>query len=268
MSVKAVVLAAGLGSRLCPLTPFLPKEMLPLGGMPAIHYILCELAEIGIEEAMIVISSEKEKIRDYCLRALFPKGEAAIRLSEERSRILSKIRFSFVTQKELLGTADAIALATEFAGKDPLLVVYPDDLLFLSPNERMGIESLSLMMRKADREGRAVLLCREIPLDAVGNYGVLRLSSEERDGFFCVREIVEKPAEWSEDRAYALIGRMFLTPSVIACIPSLPRNDREGIIPALNSAARSGALSAFLFRGEHWDIGSHEGYLKAVSACL
>lgn len=266
MQIKAVILAAGRGSRLCPLTPFLPKEMLPLGGLPAFHHVLQEVADVGVTEVMAVIAKGKELVREYCSKPIAPKGALATRLSKERERLLSKMHISFVYQRSLNGTADAILLAKEFAGKYPLLVVYPDDLITLTSEDR-GVEELRLMASQTMSVGHSCILCREIPRDAACNYGVPRLKEQRPDGFYPVEGIVEKPTDWREEKACAMIGRMILTPSLLSRIPTLPRNDRDGIIPALNEAAMEGELAALIHCGSHWDIGSHLGYLEAAASC-
>ena len=269
MNVKAVILAAGLGSRLCPLTPFCPKEMLPIGGYPAIHHILYEIAESGISEVLAVLSEEKASLREYFDREITPKGEQACTMAKEREEILSKLRITVALQQELRGTADAIYLAKEFMGKDDLLVVFPDDILSLSKGGLSdGVRANRRLIAEAKKSGESVLLVQEIPRVLASSYGVVRMRNRG-EGFATVTDIVEKPQNYTEDRAHAMIGRMLLTPRLVATIPDLPVNDREGSVPALNSAAERGELLAMAYDGRRFDIGSHDGYeslLRAVYA--
>lgn len=261
MIAKGVILAAGLGSRLCPLTPFLPKEMLPIGKFPAIHHILAEMADAGIGEVMIVLSRGKEMIRSYCTAPIFPKGEEAMRLSRERDILLSRVKITFVEQRELKGTADAIYLARDFMGEHPVLVAYPDDILsFCGLQDQSG--TISEMIDMMRRTGASVLLSEEIPGELASQYGVLRLRAAENEIF--VDGIEEKPMNYSKERAFAMIGRMLLTPQLVNSVSDLPMNDAEGIIPALNQAAHQGALMTKVYAGKRYDIGSHDGYQRLL----
>ena len=259
---KAVVLAAGMGSRLCPLTPFLPKEMLPIGGLPALHHVLRELADGGIREVLVVLSEGKQSIVDYLTKEISPKGERAIALSEERDDLLSKLRFDFAWQKKPRGTADAIYLARDFMGSDPLLVAYPDDLLSFA-GDQGGVEVIPKLGELTENSGKSALLVREIPRAEASSYGVVTLGERCEEDVYVAMDIVEKPRVYGLDRAFAMIGRFTITPEVTESIPYLPVNDAEGIVPALVKQAKRGALLALVHRGMRLDIGSHGGYAHA-----
>ena len=258
MSLKAVVLAAGRGSRLCPLTPFIPKEMLPVEGLPAIHYILSELAQAGVKKVLVVISEGKEIIRDYLTEWIVPKGAEAERLSAERGKILSELDLSFALQEELLGTAHAVGLAASFMGDDNLLVVYPDDLLYDPKKHSVIAGPTRKLIELCDKTGDSVLLAGEIDGSEAHKYGVLRLATT--DCACRVREIVEKPLDYRERKAHILLGRMMITPRVMESIPHHRLTDGDGIIPALAEEAFLGRLSAIVYRGDRFDLGSHQGY--------
>ena len=258
MSVKAVILAAGRGARLCPLTPFIPKEMLPVDGFPALHHVLNEVVDAGITEVMIVLSEGKEMIREYLTRELSPKGCEASLFAEERKRTLSRVKITFALQKELLGTAHAISLAKDFAGQDPLLVIYPDDLIYDARAHRIISESTRRLVDSCLETGHSVLLAAEIPGRLASMYGVLTL--RRRGERYDVTDIVEKPLRYNADRAHVLVGRMMLTSRIMDSLTYCRMNDCEGIIPALTLEARAGRLSAEVYRGKRYDLGSHEGY--------
>ena len=267
MPAKAVILAAGRGTRLCPLTPFIPKEMLPVDGLPAIHYVLKELVQAGISDVMIVLSDGKESIRDYLTSSVTAKGEEATRLADERARVLDSINVGFLKQKELLGTAHAVGLAASFMGKDPLLVVYPDDLLCKSRSSEVNAQPTRDLLEMSRQTGNSVVLATEIDGREAHKYGVLYMHA--REDALSVTDIVEKPAEYHMEKAYVLIGRMVITPRVMANIPHHRFDDGEGIIPSLIEEAKIGRLSALVYRGERYDLGSHEGYraiLRKITA--
>ena len=258
MISKAVILAAGRGSRLCPITPFLPKEMLPVMGFPAIHYVLTELADAGVKDVVVVLSDGKEAIRDYLTGEPAPKGAEASLASDIRKQTLSRLSISFVRQEELLGTAHAVSLAREFAGEDPILVVFPDDLLYDPKSGAavpLGIEALSDTYEKTKE---SVLLAAEVPGKEASQYGVLRL--KKCGSLRLVSEIVEKPLHFEEEHAFVLIGRMLLTTETLDLIPQYRFSDGDGIIPVLQKGANADALYACVYRGPRYDLGSHQGY--------
>ena len=265
MISRGMILAAGMGTRLAPITPFVPKEMLPICGFPAIHHALWELSEAGIKEVMVVVSADKAPLVDYLTKGVSPKGEIAVRRSAERDALLERVQLVFAEQKNLLGTADAIFLAKDFMRDGPIVVLYPDDLLSVTGHFSDGVSSTRALVREASETGASVLLAEEIPGDRAGNYGVLTLRS--LGGHIAVNGIVEKPHDYVDDRAYALIGRMILTPEAIRSIPSFERTDASGIIPVLRREAVQGRLFAVLHRGRRYDVGSHEGYAAILRDC-
>lgn len=260
MPVKAVILAAGTGARLCPLTPFIPKEMLPVVGFPAIHHVLAEVLSAGIDEVMIVLSDGKKQLRDYLTKDVCPKGEQAMRFSRERDRVLSRLKIKFTLQEKPLGTAHAIYLAKRFAGEDPLLVVYPDDLLQVKG--RFQSESLTKIIALCKKTDASVLLTACVPGSAASQYGVLNVREEDDRCF--VTAIREKPQDYKESTAQVMIGRMILTPWAMDKIPLHGYSDAEGIVPTLAKAAEEGRLLACLHRGVRYDLGSHQGYLSLL----
>ncbi len=272
MSRKAIILAAGKGSRLAPLTPALPKELLPLEGLPVLHHALAEAADAGVREVVIVLSEEKDAIKEYCAISSAPKGEEALKLCKLRDALFDRISVSFVYQKELKGTADAILAAGDFGKNEPILILYPDDVLgvdsvggFRSLDRK--VNSSARLFEKAEETAGSVVLVREIEKEKAGQYGVLFPRKFFSDGF-TVKNIIEKPKRLSEERAFALVGRMVLSPRVRERIASLPASDAEGVIPALNEAAKESRLFALTLNGLSLDVGSHEGYLHAVASLI
>lgn len=262
MVAKAVILAAGKGTRLCPLTPFIPKEMLPVDGFPCVHHVLKEMVSAGITEVMIVLSEEKESIRKYMTESIEPKGEDAVRYATERDRILSSLRITYAYQPTLRGTADAIRLAASFMGDDPLLVVYPDDFPFDVARGEIDRQPSLDLMRICRETGDSVVLSAEVSGRDASKYGVLDLRARE-DGYH-VSDIVEKPVNYDRERAHVLIGRMVITPRLMATIPRYRLSDGEGIVPMLREEAKGGRLRASLFCGKRYDLGSHAGYLALL----
>ena len=197
-------------------------------------------------------------IREYLIRSLSPKGCDALHRARERERVLSRLKITFVMQNELLGTAHAISLAKDFMGKDPLLVVYPDDLLYDPDAHRSISEPSRRLLECYTHTGNTVLLSAEISGDLASMYGVLTVRAEGKS--YLVTDIVEKPLHYTANSAFILVGRMVITPRLMESIPRYRLNDGEGIIPALLGEAHIGRLSAEVYNGVRYDLGSHEGY--------
>ena len=263
MSCKAVILAAGKGARLAPLTTAIPKELLPVFGLPAIHHVVYELAEAGISEIMIVLSQGKEGIGTYFSERSTPKGEIAERLSARKDALLSRVELRYAFQLEPRGTGDAILLAKDFADEEGLVVAYPDDLRRFDADvpQRRREEPF---FRSSER-GFSSLLVRRVLGRNAGQYGVVFPRREEgKRPWFEVSRIEEKPVDYSADTACVLFGRIRLTKDCLRSIEERPLSDREGVIPALNAMAAKGKLRACLTQEETYDVGTHEGYADTL----
>ena len=257
MPCKAVILAAGSGSRLSPLTPSIPKELLPVGGFPAIHHVVYEMAEMGVEDILIVLSEGKGSIRGYFTESIRAKGETALKMCARRASLLGRVRISFKIQKERRGTGDAVLLAQDFAGADDLIVAYSDDLLTL---DGIGGEPpLGLL----EGEGVSSILTRVVPGREACHYGVVFPEKTEESVMY-VSSIREKPQDHPFDEAFVLVGRMRLTKECVAEIARHPLTDSAGITIALNEMASRGRLVATVARSDVYDVGTHEGYARTV----
>ena len=258
MHCKAVILAAGMGQRLSPLTPSVPKELLPIGGFPAIHHVVYELAEMGVSEVRIVLSEGKDAVRDYFTKAPTSKGDRATRLSQRLTALLSRVQVSFSYQKECRGTGDAVLQARDFAGDDDLIVAYPDDLmLFDGGYGRLPDGLLS-------GEGSSMILTRTVSGEDAANYGVVIPAANRIRDAVRVDAIVEKPQNYSSDTALVLVGRMRLTKESIDEIARHPLTDSAGITLALNAMAGRGKVLATVTHDAVYDVGSHDGYIRTA----
>ena len=258
MHSKAVILAAGQGTRLAPLTPSFPKELLPIGGFPAIHHVVYEMAELGVSEVLIVLSEGKEAVRDYFTKQPKAKGDTAMRLAERYEALLSRIDVSFVHQSQPRGTGDAVLLAEGFMGNGDLIVAYPDDLILL--DGMGGCPPKSIL----SCEGKTVLLTRRIPRCEAEKYGVILPDAGSYGDMIQVRGIMEKPRDYPDTEALALVGRMRLTKECVREISRHPLTDTYGITLALNAMAARGKVCATTLSGTIYDVGTHEGYMQAI----
>lgn len=255
--MKAVVLAAGYGTRFLPVTRCVPKEMLPIVDRPAIDLLVQELAEAGVTDLLVITSRRKKVLDDWFdrdpeLEAVFAREGAADKLAKVRP---PDLRVTFVRQQEMRGTGDAILMARDFAGDDPLIVAYPDDL-FSGPN-------LTAQLVAAWRAtGCTVLAAEDLPGQDVSRYGVLDLDPDGR-----VRRIVEKPARGEEPSTRISVGRYLYGPEIFPLLEAGRAAHGAGEfypMDAINDLAARGRVVAVTAEGTRHDTGTPLGYLQTI----
>ena len=264
--MKAIILAAGYGTRCLPATKTVPKELLPIGCVPAIQFIIDELVASGISDVVVVSSRRKKALEDYFDREI--ELEAAL-AAEGKGEALSKIarhelNAVFVRQERMLGTGHALLSARAFIGDEPCVVVYPDDL-------HMGEPPLALqLVREYERTGCCVLSSIKIEGD-VSRYGVLDVGADGK-----VAAIVEKPRAGHEPSREVSIGRYLVAPEFFYYLEEGWRLHLEKAkaenralgeyyhIYALNKLMAQGKVVRKIIEGERLDTGDPAGYLDAV----
>ncbi len=259
---KAVIPAAGLGTRILPATKAVPKELLAVVDRPMIQWIVEEAAAAGIEEVVIVTSREKTALRDHFApapeleEALAAKGKddllRAVKAPQELARV------TFVTQDEPLGLGHAVWCARDAVGTEPFAVMLPDEL-FGGP---MLLDALIAAHGEFDASVIAVM---EMPPDEIGNYGVVD-PEPIRDDLVRMKDFIEKPSPDEAPSDLGSIGRYVLTPDVVAELGrTKPGAGGEiQLTDAIAAVARSGAGYAHIHRGPRHDAGRPLGYLKAL----
>lgn len=260
MSVKGVIVAAGYGSRLLPITRVVPKELLPLVDRPAIDFIVQEFIEAGIEEVLLITSRRKGALEDWFdrdpeLEAVFSAEGATEKLARATP---PRIRAYAVRQASMGGTGDALRLVRAFAGEDPVVVAYPDDLFVGANVSRQLIDAHAAT-------GCCALIAEDLgPVD-VSRYGVLDAVAD--GDLLRVRRIVEKPAPGTEPSTFVTYGRYLYTPEFF---PTLERHFQAHTtgefypMGAIEELAESGKVVAAVLRGTRRDTGTTLGYLQAV----
>lgn len=258
--MKAVIIAAGYGTRLLPVTRVVPKELLPLVDRPAVDFIIEELIEAGVTDLLLVSSRRKRALEDWFdrdpeLEQVFEAEEAWTKLEKARP---PGVRVQVVRQARMGGTGDALRLARTFAGGDPVIVAYPDDLF-------SGANPTARMVEAWRDTGSSVLLAEDLGDVDVSRYGVLDAS---RDGAWLrVRGIVEKPAPGTEPSHWVTYGRYLYTPEFFEHLERLHAEHPGGEyhpMPAIEELAAAGQVVAVELEGERRDTGTALGYLKAV----
>lgn len=258
---KAVIPAAGLGTRFLPVTRSVPKELLPILDRPMLQYVVEEAAEAGITDVIVVISPGKEGIAEY----FRPRPDLEERLADD-AQLLQKVRsganlanVTFVIQEEPLGLGHAVLTAREAVGNEPFAVILPDDIVDHSP----GVLS-QMMTAVADEGGAAAVAVERVPWELVQNYGVVD-SEPAGDGRHRVRGMVEKPPPGTAPSNLSIVGRYLLPPQVFDCLERTSPGARGEIqlTDGLALLMEDTAVYACEFDGIRYDGGNPLGLLRA-----
>jgi UTP--glucose-1-phosphate uridylyltransferase len=262
---KAVIPAAGLGTRFLPATKAVPKELLPVVDTPAVEYIVEEAVRAGLVEVLVVSGRGKEALADHFDRA--PELEAALERKGDSDRLAAVRRSAelaavhFVRQGEPRGLGHAVLCAESFVGEEPFAVMLGDDLIDARDH------LLEAMLDTQQALGGTVVALLEVPREAVSLYGCVAAEPTDRDGVVRVTDMVEKPAPGEAPSNLAIIGRYVLPPEVF---PALRKTEpgRGGEIQ-LTDAMRALMVAGepthgVVFRGRRYDTGDRGDYLRAV----
>ena len=262
---KAVIPAAGLGTRVLPATKAMPKEMLPIVDKPAIQYIVEEAAASGIEDILIITNRGKGLLEDHFDRA--PELEARLTGSPEKEAVLEQIvhisrlaNIFYVRQKETKGLGHAILCAKEFVGDEPFAVLYGDDVI-LGEDPVCG-----QLIRAWERYGKGVVGVKEVSEEAIKKYSSLKVKPLEGSCFLCT-DMVEKPQR-KEDilSLYSILGRCVLPPEIFGILErTAPGAGGEiQLTDAMAALAREQGMTAVDFTGTRYDMGNKLGILQAT----
>jgi UTP--glucose-1-phosphate uridylyltransferase len=259
---KAVIPAAGLGTRFLPATKSVPKEMLPVVDKPTIQYVVEAAAGAGIGDILMVSGRSKRSIENHFDRAF----ELEFRLEQtgkydelkEIRQISDLAQIHFVRQPEPLGLGNAVAMAEAHVAGEPFAVLLGDEIL---PNSTL----LRDMIDTHERLGTSVIAVMEVPPSEIPLYGVIRPESVE-DGVAHVLEIVEKPSVEEAPSNLAVIFGYVLTPDIFDALRQTPPEPQGEIqlTYALNLLAERGVVHAQVFDGKRFDIGNKLDYLRAT----
>ncbi|MCL2748432.1 MAG: UTP--glucose-1-phosphate uridylyltransferase GalU [Oscillospiraceae bacterium] len=259
---KAVIPAAGCGTRMLPATKSVPKEMLPVTDKPIIQYNLEEIAAAGIEDILIVTNRGKSAIEDYFDRipeledTLSRQGKIReLSLVREASQLA---RVHYVRQQEARGLGHAVWCARSFVGDEPFAVLLGDDLM------RSQTPVTAQLVAVAEDYGTSVLGVQRVPPEDIARYCSLRVSPV-RKGLYDVSALVEKPKPEQVYSLFAILGRYVLTPGIFPILESLPpgHGGEIQLTDAINVLCGRERVLALDFKGRRYDTGSLSGYLEA-----
>ena len=260
---KAVIPAAGLGTRFLPATKAQPKEMLPLLDKPSIQYVVEEAVRAGLTEILIVTGRGKRSIEDHFDRSLelehFLETKGKFDELKQVREISDVAAIHYIRQKEPMGLGHAVSVAEAFVGDEPFAVLLGDDIMI------DGHPLLPEMLEVYERYGRSLLAVTEVAREEVELYGIVSPEFLE-DRLARVVSIVEKPAPDEAPSNLAAIGRYVLTPEIFDCLRETPpgKGGEIQLTDAINLLAQEQAVYAWVFEGGRFDVGNKLDYLKAT----
>jgi UTP--glucose-1-phosphate uridylyltransferase len=259
---KAVIPAAGLGTRFLPATKVIPKELLPIVDKPTIQYIVEEAVTSGIEQVILITARGKAAIEDHfditfeIEETLKAQGkDELLRIVRDISEMVSVVA---VRQKEPRGLGHAVLCAREVVGEEPFAVLLGDDIVDSEP------PCLAQMVEVYRRWGGGVVALQRVPETEVHRYGIIR-GDEVQERVYRMTELVEKPAPRQAPSNLAVIGRYILPASIFHILEETPpgKGGEIQLTDALQELARRIPLHGYEFLGERYDAGDKVGYLKA-----
>ena len=260
---KAIIPAAGLGTRMLPISHAVPKEMLPIVDLPAVYYLVKEAAESGITDVLIITNRDKDAMEDFFdlsieyEKALLAKGREEDVLALRRIADLANVYF--LRQKETKGLGHAVGRARSFVGDEPFMVLYGDDIIFSkTPVCRQ-------MMDVYEKTGKCVVGVKPVAPEWVSKYSSLKIEKTEDDRLFFCDDMIEKPKKGEEFSNYSILGRVLLTPDIFDTIDGLSpgAGGEYQLTDAIKEKARAEGILALDFEGERFDMGAKIGFLKA-----
>lgn len=261
---KAIIPAAGLGTRFLPATKAMPKEMLPIVDKPTIQYIVEEAIASGIEDIIIVTGKHKRAIEDHFDNAF--ELEANL-LEHEKFDLLNKVQapanvdIHYIRQKEPLGLGHAIWCARKFIGNEPFAVLLGDDIV------SSEVPCLAQLISHFDEVQSSVIGVQKVPIEDVHRYGIIDpISTDER--LMKVRQFVEKPNQADAPSQFGIVGRYILTPAIFSLLEDqkIGAGGEIQLTDAIERLNRSEPVYAYNFEGKRYDIGEQLGFIETTIA--
>jgi len=264
---KAVIPAAGLGTRFLPVTKSMPKEMLPLVDFPAIHYVVEEAVESGFNDIIIITGRGKRSIEDY----FDESPELEMRLKKDGKNDLLKLvkkissfaDIHYIRQKEPKGLPDAILKAEKHVGDEPFAVLLGDDIIIDK------IPCIKQLINVFEKYKKTVIAAQKIPIEEIYKYGSIKgkkIESSPNDFLYLIEDIVEKPKPEKAPTNIASVGRYIFTTDIFNCIKKTKPgiNNELQIADSMKILMQTQDVYAYGFHGKKYDIGDKLGYIQAI----
>ena len=259
---KAIIPAAGLGTRFLPATKAQPKEMLPIVDKPAIQYIIEEAIASGIEEILIITGRNKRSIEDHFDKSVELENQLKeqgkydlLGLIEE----ISQVDIHYIRQKEAKGLGHAVLCAKQFVGNEPFAVMLGDDIVDAE------VPCLRQLIDVYDDCQGTVLGVQEVAKDKVSSYGIVN-PKKVKENIWQAVDLIEKPSVEEAPSQLAVLGRYILEPEIFALIKKTEpgRGNEIQLTDAICKLAHEKPVYAYNFSGRRYDIGDKQGYLEAT----
>lgn len=262
---KAVIPAAGFGTRFLPETKAMPKEMLPIVDKPTIQYIVEEIKASGIDQILIISGHAKRAIEDHfdsspeLEQHLYESGKMDL-LKEIRK--IASIKIHYTRQQYMKGLGDAILCAKDFIDGEPFGVILGDDVVYNAD----GKPALRQLIEQYDKTNGTVIGCQIVKKEQVSSYGIVDGTPTYDPNLVKVKDMVEKPSIEEAPSCFAALGRYVITPDVFSVLEeTIPGKGGEiQLTDALRVMAHKGNVYAYNFTGKRYDTGNKLGYLKAT----
>ena len=261
---KAVIPAAGLGTRFLPATKAMPKEMLPIVDKPTIQYIIEEAIASGIEEIMIITGRSKRAIEDHFDRSIELEMELEKKNNQELLELVNHISdmadIHYIRQKNPSGLGHAIYCAKTFVGNEPFAVLLGDDVV-----HNPEYPCLKQMIDAYDTYGASVLGVQEVAPEDVNKYGIVD-GSQISDKIYTVKSLVEKPPVDEAPSKVAILGRYIINPGIFEILENTKpgKGGEVQLTDALKELALKESMYAYVFDGRRYDVGNKQGFLEAT----
>lgn len=261
--ISLIIPAAGLGTRLFPITWAIPKELLPINNKPALHYLLHEAYFAGIKRIICIMSKRKESLISY-LTYTNDQEDVSLGIKEltrlqELHTLNTHFDYVFRLQEKPLGVGHAILLAEDSIETDYCCIAYPDDILF--GKKEVGFGQMISIHRQYNA---AVILIEKVKPEKIHLYGVVGYSEQIAPGVFFINQIVEKPSKEEAPSLYGIIGR-YILPKILFHYIKKQKAVSPCNIRALNEMIADGiTILGVELKGKRFDVGTVDGFLTAV----
>lgn len=262
---KAVIPAAGFGTRMLPASKSVPKEMLPIYDKPTLHHIVKEVVDSGITDILIIISKDKGSIEDYFdvnFELEYELNKKSSEISREIHELSKMANIYTIRQKKKNGLGDAIKYAESFVGGEPFAILLGDDIIYNTSDELPCIKQMADIYEK---EETPVLGVQEVSWDDVDKYGIVN-GVKTSDRITEVESLVEKPSREEATTNLAILGRYIVTPDIFPILHETKpgKNNEVQLTDALNKLAEKRKMIAYDFIGKRYDVGNKLGFVKAT----
>lgn len=260
---KAIIPAAGFGTRLLPATKSIPKEMIPIVDKPALQYVIEEAVDAGIEDILIITSRHKKAIEDHFdnlpeLENLLENTNKVETLKELRN-ITNLANIHYIRQKETKGLGHAVGCARAFVGNEPFAVILPDDIIYSQ------ISCLKQMTEMFDKYQASIIGVQTVKENEVNRYGIVS-GTKINEKIYKVDGLVEKPPIDKAPSNIAIVGRYIVTPEIFDILENISPGALGEIqlTDGLLELVKSQDMYAYIFDGKRYDTGNKLGYLEAI----